>query len=120
MLAALNVLAALGEQEAPLSALMAGYTRYCASGEINSEVDDPQERIEALRAHFADRETDVDTLDGLTLTTADWWLNVRPSNTEPLLRLNVEAVDGATMAAVRDEALGVIRSRHVAPGDRAE
>ncbi|MET8952449.1 phosphomannomutase/phosphoglucomutase [Streptomyces sp. NPDC004393] len=110
MLAALHVLAALGEQDGPLSQLVAEYDRYAGSGEINSTVDDQQGRLAAIRAAYEGREgVTLDELDGLTVSTADWWFNVRPSNTEPLLRLNAEARDEATMAKIRDEALAVIR-----------
>ncbi|MFL9658571.1 phosphomannomutase/phosphoglucomutase [Streptomyces sp. PB17] len=111
MLAALHVLAALGEQDGPLSALVAAYDRYTGSGEINSTVDDQQARLAAIRAAYEGRDNvTVDDLDGLTVTSADWWFNVRPSNTEPLLRLNAEARDEATMTKVRDEALAIIRA----------
>ena len=110
MLAAMHVLAALGEQSRPLAELTAEYERYVASGEINSEVADQAAKVEQIRQHFADRTESVDELDGLTVSlTGGAWLNVRASNTEPLLRLNVEAADAASMAALRDEALGVIR-----------
>lgn len=110
MLAALHVLAALGGQDGPLSALVAQYDRYAGSGEINSTVADQKARLAALRAAYATREdVTLDDLDGLTVAAADWWFNVRPSNTEPLLRLNAEARDEATMAKVRDEALAIIR-----------
>ncbi|MCA1220314.1 phosphomannomutase/phosphoglucomutase [Streptomyces sp. 8L] len=111
MLAALHVLAALGGGEVPLSSLLSAYERYSGSGEINSTVTDQRARMEAVREAYAGRD-DVafDDLDGLTVTTKDWWLNVRPSNTEPLLRLNVEARDAETMAAVRDETLKTIRA----------
>jgi phosphomannomutase len=110
MLAALHVLAALGGQDAPLSALVAEYDRYAGSGEINSTVDDQTGRLAAVRAAYEGRPgVTLDELDGLTVTAADWWFNVRPSNTEPLLRLNAEARDEATMAKVRDEALALIR-----------
>ncbi|MCO5969191.1 phosphomannomutase/phosphoglucomutase [Actinoallomurus soli] len=110
MLAALHVLAALGEQERPLSALLAAYSPYTASGEINSEVADQAAATARVRAEFAGRPgVTVDELDGLTVGHADWWFNLRPSNTEPLLRLNAEAADPETMAAVRDEVLAVVR-----------
>jgi phosphomannomutase len=110
MLAALHVLAALGGQEGPLSALVAQYDRYAGSGEINSTVDDQAARIAAIRAAYAGRaDVELDELDGLTVSSADWWFNVRPSNTEPLLRLNAEAKDETLMAKVRDEALAIIR-----------
>jgi phosphomannomutase len=110
MLAALHVLAALGGQDAPLSQLLASYGRYHASGEINSEVADQRAATEAVRRAFADRPgVSMDDLDGLTVTAQDWWFNVRPSNTEPLLRLNVEASDEPTLAATRDEVLRIVR-----------
>lgn len=110
MLAALHVLAALGGQKGTLSALVDEYDRYAGSGEINSTVDDQQGRLAALKSAFEGRESvTLDELDGLTVTGGDWWFNVRPSNTEPLLRLNAEARDKATMERVRDEALGIIR-----------
>ncbi|GAA2220241.1 phosphomannomutase/phosphoglucomutase [Streptomyces nogalater] len=110
MLAALHVLAALGGQDGPLSALVAQYDRYQGSGEINSTVDDQAARLAAVRAAYQDRaDVTLDDLDGLTVAAADWWFNVRPSNTEPLLRLNAEAKDEATMAKIRDEALAIIR-----------
>ncbi|MGI5394566.1 phosphomannomutase/phosphoglucomutase [Streptomyces sp. CA-251251] len=111
MLAALHVLAALGGQPGPLSDLVAQYDRYAGSGEINSTVDDQAARLDAIRAAYEGHDgVTLDELDGLTVTAADWWFNVRPSNTEPLLRLNAEARDEATMARVRDEALAIIRS----------
>lgn len=110
MLAALHVLAALGGQDGPLSQLVAQYDRYAASGEINSTVDDQAYRLAAIKAAYESRPgVTLDELDGLTITIGDWWFNVRPSNTEPLLRLNVEARDTATVEQVRDEALAIIR-----------
>ncbi|MER6013362.1 phosphomannomutase/phosphoglucomutase [Streptomyces bluensis] len=110
MLAALHVLAALGGQDGPLSALVAQYDRYAGSGEINSTVDDQAGRLAALKTAYESREgVELDELDGLTVSTTDWWFNVRPSNTEPLLRLNAEARDETTMAKIRDEALAIIR-----------
>jgi len=112
MLAAMHVLAALGESDEPLSKLAADYARYPASGEINSTVDDQQGRLAAVEEHFASRPgTTVDHLDGLTVELADGnWFNIRASNTEPLLRLNVEGSDEASMAALRDEALAIVRA----------
>jgi phosphomannomutase len=110
MLAAMHVLAALGEQPGGLADLLAQYTRYVASGEINSTVTAPAERVAAIRSAFADKAVWVDELDGLTIELPDGtWFNVRASNTEPLLRLNVEGPSDAAMAAARDEALAVIR-----------
>jgi phosphomannomutase len=111
MLAAMHVLAALGEQGRPLSELTNEYERYSASGEINSEVADRDAGMAGIRRHFAGQGATFDELDGLTVSLPDGrWLNVRGSNTEPLLRLNVEAGDKPAMAALRDEALAVIRS----------
>ncbi|MDQ0831325.1 phosphomannomutase [Streptomyces achromogenes] len=111
MLAALHVLAALGGQAGPLSSLVAEYDRYSGSGEINSTVTDQAGRIAAIKAAYGPREdVTLDELDGLTVSSADWWFNVRPSNTEPLLRLNAEARDEQTMTRIRDEALRIIRA----------
>jgi phosphomannomutase len=110
MLAALHVLAALGEQDAPLSDILAGYGRYVATGEINSEVADQAGATARVRAEFASRPgVTFDELDGLTVTGDGWWFNLRPSNTEPLLRLNLEASDEDTMLRLRDEVLGIVR-----------
>jgi phosphomannomutase len=108
MLAALHVIAVTGRTDEPLSALVAGFSRYAASGEINTTVDDQAAVIEAVAATFEGRG-EADRVDGLTVSGPDWWLNVRASNTEPLLRLNVEARTQEAMAALRDEALAVIR-----------
>jgi phosphomannomutase len=111
MLAALHVLAALGGQDGPLSALVSSYDRYAASGEINSTVADQSGRTAAVKEAFASLpDITFDTLDGLTTTAPDWWFNLRASNTEPLLRLNVEARDPATVARLRDQVLAVIRA----------
>jgi phosphomannomutase len=107
MLAALHVMGALAETDGTVSALMERFSRYAASGEINSTVADAQEVIGRLVEAYA--EHDQDRLDGLTVTADTWWFNVRASNTEPLLRLNVEGDDEATMARVRDAALELIR-----------
>jgi phosphomannomutase len=110
MLAAMHVLAAMGEQPGTLHDLTARFNRYAASGEINSTVADQAGRVAAVKAAFAGRAASVDELDGLTVDLGDGsWFNVRASNTEPLLRLNVEARDEPTMAKLRDEVLGVIR-----------
>jgi phosphomannomutase len=110
MLAALHALAALAESDRPLSEVLAPYARHVASGEINSEVADQQAVLEELERTWGGRDAvEVDHLDGLTVTAADWWFNVRASNTEPLLRLNAEGVDAATMQRVRDDVLAVIR-----------
>ncbi len=112
MLAAMHVLAALGEQAGTLSELTAAYSRYAASGEINSTVADAAARTAAVRAAFADQPgTRVDELDGLTVELPDGaWFNLRASNTEPLLRLNVEAPDEARMTQLRDQVLGMVQA----------
>ncbi|WP_329564628.1 phosphomannomutase/phosphoglucomutase [Kitasatospora sp. NBC_01266] len=110
MLAALHVLAALGGQDRTLSELTREYDRYAASGEINSEVADQAGKAAEVRAAFGSLEgVSVDELDGLTVAGADWWFNLRASNTEPLLRLNVEAKDPAKMAELRDGVLAIVR-----------
>lgn len=107
MLAAMHVLAALGEQSAPLSELAARFQRYVPSGEINSRVADQAEAIKRVEDAYAG--ADLDHTDGLTVRFDDGaWFNLRPSNTEPLLRLNVEARTQERMAALRDEVLGLI------------
>ncbi|MFI5866027.1 phosphomannomutase/phosphoglucomutase [Streptomyces sp. NPDC051546] len=111
MLAALHVLAALAGQDGPLSALVSSYDRYAGSGEINSTVADQAGRLAAVKETYGAVEgVTLDELDGLTATTTDWWFNVRASNTEPLLRLNVEARDQATLTKIRDEVLSLIRT----------
>jgi len=111
MLAAMHVLAAVGEQDRPLSELARAYERYSGSGEINSTVDDPVASAAAVEKIFADRpEADIDRLDGLTVSFPDHsWFNLRASNTEPLLRLNVEGRERARMEHLRDEVLEVVR-----------
>ena len=110
MLAALHALAALAGADGTLSELLAAYERYPMSGEINSEVADQAAVMDALEAEYAGRDgVTTDRLDGLSVAHADWTFNVRPSNTEPLLRLNAEGRDEETMAAVRDDVLAKIR-----------
>ena len=112
MLAAMHVLAALGEQGRPLSELAAGYSRYAASGEINSTVDDAAARTADVRKAFEDADgVRVDELDGLTVELPDGaWFNLRASNTEPLLRLNVEAPDTARLTELTERVLGMVRA----------
>ena len=110
MLAALHALAALAETDQPLSEVLAPCARHVASGEINSEVENQGAVLEELQQTWGAREdVGVDHLDGLTVTHEEWWFNVRASNTEPLLRLNAEGRDQATMERVRDDVLAVIR-----------
>jgi phosphomannomutase len=111
MLAALHALAALAETDVPLSTLLAEYERFVSSGEINSTVADQAAVLAVIKEQYAGQDgITLDELDGLTVAHADWWFNVRASNTEPLLRLNAEGKDEATMVRVRDAALTVIRS----------
>ncbi|MCR6481568.1 phosphomannomutase/phosphoglucomutase [Amycolatopsis sp. OK19-0408] len=112
MLAALHVLAALGEQNGPLSELTSAYSRYAASGEINSTVDDQVAKMMAVKDAFGARSgVEIDELDGLTVQLPGGaWFNLRPSNTEPLLRLNVEAANAEAVQGLVDEVLAIIRS----------
>jgi phosphomannomutase len=110
MLAGLHTLAALGGQDEPLSELLSEYAGNVMSGEINSHVSDQAATTALVRESFASRPgIKADNLDGLTIMAQDWWFNLRPSNTEPLLRLNVEAEDDATLAKVTDEVLHIVR-----------
>ena len=112
MLAALHVLSALGETKSgeTFSALIKEFDRYIASGEINTRVKDVLVTSNKVRQHFASmKDVQIDDLDGLTFASDAWWVNIRPSNTEPLLRLNAEAKDRATMEKLRDEVLAIIR-----------
>jgi len=111
IIAMLTVAELVGRQEEPISKLLEPIDPYVRSGEINSEVDDQQEVVERVEEYYAERDNpEIDHLDGLTVDYGDWWFNLRPSNTEPLLRLNVEAEDRATMQTKRDELLSLIRS----------
>ena len=108
MLAGLHVLALLSRSTQPLSELVEQFNRYVASGEINSTVADAEATMRAVAEAWADRGS-VDWIDGLTLRGDGFWFSLRASNTEPLLRLNVEADEAEKMAAVRDEVLGHVR-----------
>ena len=110
MLAALYAIAALGQSEQTLSELLKPYARYFASGEINSKVSDSKATMAEIKALYSAKPgVTTDELDGLTVDGDDWWFNVRASNTEPLLRLNVEAKTPAQMEGLRDEVLALIR-----------
>ena len=110
MLAALHVLAALGEQDRPLSELMSDYDRYAASGEINFRVADAPACVDAVVESFVGQAIALDQMDGVTVDLGDRaWFNLRTSNTEPLLRLNVEAKQAATMERIRDDVLQLMR-----------
>ena len=109
-LAALHAIAALGESDTTMSALLAPYNRYVISGEINSKVADTKAATESVEKSYSSDQVTIDHLDGLTVNGDTWWFNLRPSNTEPLLRLNVEASTQAQMETVRDAVLSLIRS----------
>ncbi len=110
MLAALHAVAALGTQATPLSKILTKYQRYFSSGEINSTVADPASILADVEAIYGKKAgVTLDHLDGLTVSADAWWFNLRPSNTEPLLRLNVEAKTQARLEKVRDEVLAHIR-----------
>jgi len=108
-LAALHAIAALGESDTTMSALLAPYNRYVISGEINSKVADTKAATELVEKSYSSGQVTLDHLDGLTVNGDTWWFNLRPSNTEPVLRLNVEASTQAQMETVRDAVLSLIR-----------
>jgi len=109
-LAALHAIAALGESEMTMSELLAPYNRYVVSGEINSKVADTKVATDLVENTYSSGQVSTDHLDGLTVNGDTWWFNLRPSNTEPVLRLNVEAATQAQMETVRDAVLSLIRS----------
>lgn len=110
MLAALHAIAALGEAKGSLSTLLKPYSRYISSGEINSEVADANAAMKHVEEIYGKKDgVEADHLDGLTISGDTWWFNLRASNTEPLLRLNVEASTEARMKKVRDDVLNMIR-----------
>ncbi|MBU4336472.1 MAG: phosphomannomutase/phosphoglucomutase, partial [Actinobacteria bacterium] len=117
LLAALHVLAALGEQQHPMSVLADLYQPYSASGEINLLVPDVGAARDAVRRAYAEGvgPVEVDELDGLTVSHWDgvpqWWFNLRESQTEPVLRLNVEAADEDIMIKVRDDVIALVKGR---------
>jgi phosphomannomutase len=110
MLAALHAIAALGETDSTLSQLLKTFNRYYSSGEINSTVADAKAAMAQVEKIYVKKgDVEVDHLDGLTISGDTWWFNLRASNTEPLLRLNVEASTEARMKKVRDDVLNTIR-----------
>jgi phosphomannomutase len=111
IIAMLTVAELVARQDGPLSDLLLPIDPYVRSGEINSEVEDQEATLKKVEEHYAQSgDPKIDHLDGLTVDYGDWWFNLRPSNTEPLLRLNVEAGDRETMDRERDELLELIRS----------
>jgi phosphomannomutase len=112
MLAALHALAALSQTDQQLSQLLQSYNRYISSGEINSVVEDSGSVMSKIEARYSTiKGISVDHLDGLTVESADWWFNVRASNTEPLLRLNVEATTESLMHEICGQALALISGK---------
>jgi phosphomannomutase len=112
MLAALHALAALSESKGTLSELLHPYNRYSSSGEINSVVSDAEAVMQSIESHYGALEAiTTDHLDGLTVESGDWWFNVRASNTEPLLRLNVEANSEPLMKKVSAQVLALIAGK---------
>ena len=110
-LAALHAIAALGAADKSMSQILKPFQRYVLSGEINSKVADTTAAMHAVeQVYGAINGLTLDHLDGLTVNGDTWWFNLRPSNTEPLLRLNVEAKTAARMEKLRDEVLAIIRS----------
>ncbi len=110
IIAMLTVAELVGRQDGPVSELLAPIDPYVRSGEINSEVEDPGAVLEKVELHYSVREPDeIDHLDGLTVDFDDWWFNLRPSNTEPLLRLNLEAAARGACDARTAEVLSLIR-----------
>lgn len=109
-LAALHAIAALGTTKGSLSKLLKPYQRYFSSGEINSKVKDAQKSMDTIEQKYAELDSvTIDHLDGLTVNGDSWWFNLRPSNTEPLLRLNVEAKTLARMEKIKEEVLATVR-----------
>ena len=107
MLAALYALAELMDSPKSLSEILESFDRYFSSGEINTQVKDAGKSINLVRKKY-EKENEIDELDGLTVSSQKWWFNLRPSNTEPLLRLNVEADSPKLMAEIRDTVLSLI------------
>jgi phosphomannomutase len=107
IIAALTVIELLSKENKSISAALKPLDPYVRSGEINSEVDDQQATLRKIENHFSDNE--ISRLDGLTVSADDWWFNVRGSNTQPLLRLNVEAANRDLLEQKTNEVLGIIR-----------
>jgi phosphomannomutase len=108
IIAALVVLAVLSDAGIPLSQLRRPFERYADSGEINTTVPDPMAAVELVAKRYEQLGASIDRLDGLTADLGTWWFNLRPSNTEPLLRLNVEAPDAEALAECVAEVRGVV------------
>ena len=113
MLAALHAIAALFDTQKPLSKVLSPYQKYSMSGELNTKVKNQQSAISTIKSHFEEsaEKVDFDDLDGLTITSKSWWLNLRPSNTEPLLRLNVEAETDRAVQSLVSEVLDILKKQ---------
>lgn len=110
IIATLTVAELVARQESPISELLDPIDPYVRSGEINSEVEDPDRTMQSVEDRYSDEEgAEIDHLDGLTVDSGDWWFSLRPSNTEPLLRLNIEAQDHETLEQKKDELLELIQ-----------
>jgi phosphomannomutase len=109
IIAALVVLEALSKAGVPLSGLRVPFERYSDSGEINTEVPDPVRIVGEVAEHYKAEGADIDDLDGITVDFGDWWFNLRPSNTEPLLRLNLEAPNAPERDRHLNEVLELLR-----------
>ena len=109
IIAMLTVAELVSNQEKPVSELLSPIDPYVRSGEINSEVEDQETVMQKVEEFYTERGADVDHLDGLTIEFDDWWFSLRPSNTEPLLRLNVEAENSETLQQKRDEVLKMVQ-----------
>jgi phosphomannomutase len=110
LIALLIMLELVSVEDKPLSELLKPLDEWVRSGEINTKVKDVQGKLKALEEHYGPSAQSVDHMDGITLDFGDWWFNVRPSNTEPLLRMNLEAKTATLMEQKRDEVLAFIRS----------
>ncbi len=109
LIAMLTVVELISEEDQSLSAILEPIDSRFRSGEINSEVEDTQATIDKVEKHYAEQGADIDHLDGLTVGFDDWWFNLRASNTQPLLRLNVEAEDKSVLEEKTSEVLRMIR-----------
>jgi phosphomannomutase len=110
LIALLIILELISVEGKPLSEILKPLDQRYRSGEINTTVSDAQDKMRALEEHFGKEASSIDRTDGITLDFGNWWFNVRSSNTEPLLRLNVEADTKELMEQKRDEVLAFIRS----------
>jgi phosphomannomutase len=109
IITAVVVLELMSGSDLPLSEIAKPFARYAASGEINTEVANPAATVERVTKRLESDGVSVDQMDGLTADYGEWWFNLRPSNTEPLLRLNVEAADDDALKTHVDEVLVLLK-----------